>query len=154
MRSEDIQATLECNGIRRTQSVQITQTKMQLLLAVFAKDALSVVHINTPQISTILCPTHLTTQISSSSLTHLHTTVLVTAAMYTLICSLITHQDKCTPCSTKLVSELTSNMSELFYAHPDWKPNGSVIDRKINVDVEAGYQSAEFENSAILLVIG
>ena len=35
-------------------------------------------------------------------------------------------------------------MSELFYAHPDWKPNGSIIDRKIKVDMEAGYQSAEF----------
>ena len=45
---------------------------------------------------------------------------------------------------SKLVSELTTNMSELFYAHPDWKPNGSVIDRKIKVDLEAGYQSAEF----------
>ena len=45
---------------------------------------------------------------------------------------------------SKLVTELTTNMSELFYAHPDWKPNGSVIDRKIKVDMEAGYQSAEF----------
>ena len=45
---------------------------------------------------------------------------------------------------SKLVSELSSNMSELFYAHPDWKPNDSIIDRKIKVDMEAGYQSAEF----------
>ena len=45
---------------------------------------------------------------------------------------------------SKLVSELTSNMSELFYAHPDWKPNGSIIDRKIKVDMEVGYQPAEF----------
>ena len=45
---------------------------------------------------------------------------------------------------SKLVTELTSNMSELFYAHPDWKPNGSIIDRKIKVEREAGYQSAEF----------
>ena len=30
---------------------------------------------------------------------------------------------------SKLVSELTTNMSELFCGHPDWKPNGSVIDR-------------------------
>ena len=45
---------------------------------------------------------------------------------------------------SKLVSELTSNMSELFYAHPDWKPNGSIIDRKIKVDMEAGYQSTDF----------
>ena len=45
---------------------------------------------------------------------------------------------------SKLVSELTINMSELFYAHPDWKPNGPVIDRKIKVDMEAGYQSTEF----------
>ena len=48
---------------------------------------------------------------------------------------------------SKLVSELTINMSELFYAHPDWKPNGSIIDRKIKVDMEAGYQSAEFRES-------
>ena len=45
---------------------------------------------------------------------------------------------------SKLVSELAINMSELFYAHLDWKPNGSIIDRKIKVDMEAGYQSAEF----------
>ena len=30
---------------------------------------------------------------------------------------------------SKLVSELTTNMSKLFCGHPDWKPNGSVIDR-------------------------
>ena len=30
---------------------------------------------------------------------------------------------------SKLVSELTTNMSELFCGHPDWKPNGSIIDR-------------------------
>ena len=35
-------------------------------------------------------------------------------------------------------------MSELFFAHPDWKPNSSVVDRKTKVDMEAGYQSAEF----------
>ena len=44
----------------------------------------------------------------------------------------------------KLVSELTTNMLELFYAHPDCKPNGSIIDRKIKVDMQARYQSAEF----------
>ena len=46
-RPRDIQDTLECNGIRRTPSVPITQTKMLLLLGEFAKDALSEVHINT-----------------------------------------------------------------------------------------------------------
>ena len=39
---------------------------------------------------------------------------------------------------------ITTNMSELFYAHPDWQPNGSIIDRKIKVDMEAGYQSGKF----------
>ena len=43
-----------------------------------------------------------------------------------------------------LVLELTTDMSELFFARPDWKPNGSVIDRKIEVDMQAGYKSAEF----------
>ena len=45
---------------------------------------------------------------------------------------------------SELASELTTNMSDLFCAHPDWKPNGPVIDRKIKVDMGAGYQSAEF----------
>ena len=45
---------------------------------------------------------------------------------------------------SKLVLELTTDMSELFFAHPGWKPNGSVIDRKIKVDMQAGYKSAEF----------
>ena len=35
-------------------------------------------------------------------------------------------------------------MSELLFSHPDRKPNGSVIDRKIKVDMEGGYRSAEF----------
>ena len=66
MRPRDIQVTLECSGIRRRQSVPTTQTKMQLLLAVSAKDALSVVHISTQPTSITLCPTHLTTQVNSS----------------------------------------------------------------------------------------
>ena len=32
----------------------------------------------------------------------------------------------------------------LFNSHPEWKPNGSAVDRKIKVDMEASYQSAEF----------
>ena len=39
---------------------------------------------------------------------------------------------------------ITTNMFVLFFTHPDWKPNGSVIDRKIKMDMEAGYQSGEF----------
>ena len=39
---------------------------------------------------------------------------------------------------------ITTNMSELIFAHPNWKPNGSVIDRKIKVDMEANYQLGEF----------
>ena len=35
-------------------------------------------------------------------------------------------------------------MALLFHSHPEWKPNGSAVDRKIKVDMEAGYQSAEF----------
>ena len=35
-------------------------------------------------------------------------------------------------------------MKYLFHSHPEWKPNGSAVDRKIKVDMEAGYQSAEF----------
>ena len=36
---------------------------------------------------------------------------------------------------SKLVSGLATNMSELFFAHPDLKPNGSIIDGKIKVDI-------------------
>ena len=35
-------------------------------------------------------------------------------------------------------------MALLFHSYLEWKPNGSVVDRKIKVDMEAGYQSAEF----------
>ena len=42
-------------------------------------------------------------------------------------------------------------MSELFYAHPDCWPNGSVIDHKIKVDMEAGYQSTEFREFCHML---
>ena len=45
---------------------------------------------------------------------------------------------------TKLVAELKDRMAVLFHAHPEWKPNGTAIDRKIKVDMEAGYQSNEF----------
>ena len=36
-------------------------------------------------------------------------------------------------------------MSKLFFAHPEWKPNGTAIDRKIKVDMETGYQSEDFK---------
>ena len=45
----------------------------------------------------------------------------------------------------KLVVELTEMMSKLFFAHPEWKPNGTAIDRKIKVDMETGYQSEDFK---------
>ena len=45
---------------------------------------------------------------------------------------------------SKLVTELIARMALLFHSHPEWKPNRSAIDRKIKVDMEAGYQSAEF----------
>ena len=35
-------------------------------------------------------------------------------------------------------------MALLFHSHPEWKLNESAVDRKIKVDMEAGYQSAEF----------
>ena len=40
---------------------------------------------------------------------------------------------------SKLVVELTEMMSKLFFADPEWKPNGTVIDRKMKVDMEIGY---------------
>ena len=86
-------------GMQWPRSVPTTRTKMQLLLELFVKDALSVVHINTRPTSTMLCPTHLMTQVSNSSLTHLHITALVTAAMYMLLCPLTSPQDKSIPCS-------------------------------------------------------
>ena len=46
---------------------------------------------------------------------------------------------------SKLVVELTEMMSKLFFAHPEWKPNGTTIDRKIKVDMETGYQSEDFK---------
>ena len=46
---------------------------------------------------------------------------------------------------SKLVVELTEMMSKLFFAHPEWKPNGTAIDRKIKVDMETGYQSEDFK---------
>ena len=46
---------------------------------------------------------------------------------------------------SKLVVELTGMMSKLFFAHPEWKPNGTAIDRKIKVDMETGYQSEDFK---------
>ena len=45
---------------------------------------------------------------------------------------------------SKLVTELIARMALLFHSHPEWKPNGSAVDRKIKVDMEAVYQSAEF----------
>ena len=45
---------------------------------------------------------------------------------------------------SKLVTELIARMALLFHSHPEWKPNGSAVDRKIKVDMEAGYQSAKF----------
>ena len=45
---------------------------------------------------------------------------------------------------SKLVTELIARMALLFHSHPEWKPNGSAVDRKIKVDMETGYQSAEF----------
>ena len=45
---------------------------------------------------------------------------------------------------TKLVAKFKDRMAVLFHAHPEWKPNGTAIDRKIKVDMEAGYQSNEF----------
>ena len=36
-------------------------------------------------------------------------------------------------------------MSKLFFAHPEWKPNGTAIDRRIKVDMETGYQSEDFK---------
>ena len=107
-RPRAIQDTLVCNGIRRTQSVQTTQTKMQLLLEVFAKDALSVVHINTQPISTMSCPTHHMTQVNNSSSTHSYTTVLVTVDKCMLICSQTSLHDKCIPCSPSLSSSPSS----------------------------------------------
>ena len=45
----------------------------------------------------------------------------------------------------KLVVELSQMMPKLFFAHPEWKPNGTAIDRKIKVDMETGYQSEDFK---------
>ena len=45
---------------------------------------------------------------------------------------------------SKLVTELITRMALLFHSHFERKPNGSAVDRKIKVDMEAGYQSAEF----------
>ena len=45
---------------------------------------------------------------------------------------------------SKHVTELIARMAILFHSHLEWKPNGSAVDRKIKVDMEAGYQSAEF----------
>ena len=151
-----IQDTLVCNGIRRTQSVQTTQIKMQLLLEVFAKDALSVVHINTQPISTTSCPTHHMIQVNSSLLMHSHTTVLVTVGMCMLICSQTSLHDKCISCSPSLSSsqssqpicpnyfthtQIGSQMAQSLIARSKWiwKPDIS---------------QQNFENSAILLVIG
>ena len=36
-------------------------------------------------------------------------------------------------------------MSKLFFAHPELKPNGTAIDRKIKVDMETKYQSEDFK---------
>ena len=41
---------------------------------------------------------------------------------------------------SKLVTELIAQMALLFHSHPEWKPNGSAVDRKIKEDMEAGYQ--------------
>ena len=50
---------------------------------------------------------------------------------------------------TKLVAEFKDRMAVLFHAHPEWKPNEIAIDRKIKVDIEAGYQSNEFADFCI-----
>ena len=41
---------------------------------------------------------------------------------------------------SKLVTELIARMAILFHSHLEWKPNGSAVDRKIKVNMEAGYQ--------------
>ena len=40
---------------------------------------------------------------------------------------------------SKLVTELIARMALLLHSHPEWKPNGSAVDRKIKVDMEASY---------------
>ena len=153
-RPRAIQDTLVCNGIRRIPLVPTTRTKMQLLLGVFAKDALSVVHINTRPTSIMLCPTHLMRQVSNSSLTHsCITSVGHSGYVYAhLFTELASRQVYPVFTKSKLVTELTTNMSELFYAHPDWKPNGSLIARSKWI-WKQGINQQNLENSAILLVI-
>ena len=46
---------------------------------------------------------------------------------------------------SKLVVESTEMMSNSFFVHPEWKPNGTAIDKKIKVDMEKGYQSVDFK---------
>ena len=46
---------------------------------------------------------------------------------------------------SKLEVELTEMMSKLFFAHPEWKSNGTAIDRMIKVDIETGSQSEDFK---------
>ena len=64
-----------------------------------------------------------------------------TTALYTedLCTYLASQQEYPVFMKSKLVVELIEFMSKLFFAHSEWKPKGTAIDRKIEVDMEAGY---------------
>ena len=66
---------------------------------------------------------------------------LVDAHLFT---DLASHQVSPVFTKTKLVLEFTQNMSVLFFAHTEWKPNVTAVDRKIKVAMETEYQSSEF----------
>ena len=66
---------------------------------------------------------------------------LVYAHLFTNFAS---HQVSPVFTKTKLVLEFTQNMSVLFFAHTERKPNVTAVDRKIKVAMETEYQSSEF----------
>ena len=144
MRPRDIWVTLECSGTRRTQLVLITRTKMRLLRVVSDKDALLEARISTQLTSITSRPTH-TSRTRPAVRSRRFYISERRSQRFCLCTHLFTNfaSRQVYPVFTesKLVSELTSKMSELLFAHSDWKPNGSVIDHKIKVDVEVGCQA-------------
>ena len=73
----------------------------------------------------------------------LHITVLDSTVLYTPTHSQTSLPGKYTQC----FAEVKDRMAVLLHVHPEWKPNGTAIDRIIKVDIEAGYKSNEFADS-------
>ena len=135
-----------CDGTNRTLLELTTQTKTQQLPEESVKVAHLVVLISFLLISTMLNQVSHTTLVNIfvvDAFTH-HSVGTLGFVYVHLFTDLASRQVNPVFTKSKLVTELIACMALLFHSHPEWKPNGSAVDRKIKIDMEAGYQSAEF----------